>query len=139
MNTDYKGPGISYINNQIKPSRNLFGKILVRVEVARRRRLRLRIGFYGVLFIGALIGFFPAWSELQREATQSGFSQFISLFATDSTALIAYWQDFCFSLLESFPVIGIAGLLGIFFALLISLRSLVRDTGYYMTTQRRYI
>lgn len=117
MGTDNKAP------------KDLALKIMSRIQKEERRRTRARLLFFGTLFFVSLFALIPALNELYVEFSQTGFSQFVSLIFSDAGTLAMYWQDFIFSLAESFPVIGTSMVLGSLFALLLSLRFVVRDAS----------
>ena len=52
-----------------------------------------------------------AYLNLAAAAAQSGFLEFLSLFFSDFSMAMANFQDFAFSLIESFPVFSTAFLM----------------------------
>ena len=108
-----------------EPRSDLLDTVMLRINRERGRVLRTRILCFGTLSLFALAAFVPAWRELQGEVSRSGFSEFSSLLISDFSTALTYWKEFSFSLLESFPAIGIAAVLGALFAFLSSVRLLI--------------
>ncbi|HTY39737.1 MAG TPA: hypothetical protein VMC43_01440 [Candidatus Paceibacterota bacterium] len=118
----------SYIDRPVVPV-GLLDKILVKIEVAEQRRARFRAVIYGILAMVGLAALIPAGWEFFAELNASGFTQFASLAFSDAGTLLVAWQDFLLSLVESFPIIGTAAVLGSVFVFLSSLRAFLRDVG----------
>ncbi len=87
-------------------------------QIARRERrvLVVKTSGFGLLFAGSATFLVIAYFNLASALTQSGFFSFTSLFFSDFSAAMANFQDFAFSVLESFPVFSaaflVAGLIG---------------------------
>jgi len=105
----------------------LYDKIMLRLDRERKIASAKKWVFAGtfVLFV-SLAASFPIWGMLQKESAQSGFAQYLSLVFYDFRTIPLYWQDFGLTLLESLPVIALAGTLSVLFALLASVRLLVK-------------
>lgn len=110
---------------------NLFEKIMRRIQkerqfsILKRRVMILSIGMIGI--IGAGAAFIPAFKMARTELYESGFPYFLSLIFSDFGTVVAYWQNFIMSLLETLPVMGLAILLIIILVFLGSLRFLARN------------
>ena len=63
--------------------------------------------------MGALAALVPAYGYLAGRAAISGFSAYLSLIASDGSALMHSWQTFGLAVLESAPIAGCALGLGI--------------------------
>jgi hypothetical protein len=107
-----------------EPSDGLLGTVMLHIADAETHRFRRRIVFFAGLAMIAAASFVPAWRELSRELSSSGFSSFLSLLSSDTASFLADWKEFLMSLLESLPVFGLAAVLGALFTLLSSLRLL---------------
>jgi len=106
----------------------LFDRIICRIREERRILVfKRRFVFYFVGAIGSLIAFISAFNVMWTELTQSGLVQFISLIFSDTGAVLAFWDVFALSILESLPAFNIATVLAILFIFLGSLKLLARD------------
>ncbi len=102
---------MSYSANNLPPG--LFDKVMAAIS-EERARLRAIRNFIISSFcsVGALISAFFVWNGLVRELAASGFGQYASLIFVDFQAVLANWQDYGMSLLESFPAVNVAALAG---------------------------
>lgn len=111
-----------------EPSDALFGDILSRIQRERQLiALRKRLVLFSIGMIGSVIAFFPAFSAVWADLSQSGVISFISLIFSDSAEVMALWQDFAFSVLEAIPVLGTAMLLSALFVFLGLARLFMKD------------
>lgn len=97
--------------SDINPSSGLEGRVLARIEAeigraARRKRLFSWIGF-GASFATAVVAIVYAGSAL----VQSEFWSLSSLLFTDAGVVLADWQTFGLSLLETLPAVSLTLLL----------------------------
>ena len=95
-----------------EPPAGLDRKIMRRIKRYKRRVLMAKTVGFGTLFAGSIVALVIAYSNLANALAQSGFLNFISLFFSDFGMTMANFQDFAFSMLESFPVFSAAFLLG---------------------------
>lgn len=86
----------------------LEGKILRRVRRLERRRLIVRAGVFGTVFAASLAGLSVGFLSLINSLSQSGFLSVSSLLFSDFSSAMANFQDFLFSMMDSFPVIPAA-------------------------------
>ncbi len=106
----------------------LFDRIICRIREERRLLVfKRRLAFYSVGAIGSLIAFIPAFGAMWTELAQSGLAQFISLIFSDTRAVLAFWDVFTLSILESLPAFSIAVVFATLFIFLSSLKLLARD------------
>lgn len=102
---------MSYNANNLPPG--LFDKVMLAIALERARLKAIRnfiiSSFCG---LGALISAVFVWNGLVRELVTSGFGQYASLIFVDFKAVVANWQDYGMSLLESFPAVNAAELIG---------------------------
>lgn len=92
---------------------DLLNKVMAAIanERARLRAIRNFI-ISSFCAVGALVSAFFVWNSLARELTTSGFGQYALLIFIDFKAVVANWQDYGMSLLESFPAVNIAEFIG---------------------------
>lgn len=116
------------------PSGELYQKIILRLRREEKfLSLRKRMIIFSFGLIGSVIAFLPAWQWLKTGLVESGFTQFLSLFFSDTGIIAAYWQNFALTLLESLPVMSLAVFLTIAFIFLNSLKSLYKDVKIIFT------
>ncbi len=112
----------------IEPPEGLLDKIMERIRrekhvlVVRRRLVVIFLGF--VASAAALV---PVFNLARADLRQSGFLQFLSLAFSDFGIIIAYWQSFAMSLLETIPAISLAIFFTVIFMFLGSLKLLAKD------------
>lgn len=113
----------------------LFEKIMARIETERKKisLKRKTIGFSLVLAV-SLAGLIPSIKMAYTGFVDSGFYQLFSLAFSDTSIIMAYWQNFVLSLLESLPLTGI---LATGISLFVVLGSLKAVWGLSQTTDRR--
>lgn len=90
-----------------EPPADLFNRIVLAIE--RRQRVYARLKFSGFSLLSAVSIFLTvfAFGELARQLGQNGSLQFFSLIFSDLGIILANWQDFSLSVLESLPVFPI--------------------------------
>lgn len=113
--------------NQIEPSENLYGIVLSRIEAIKKRTARVRLILLSGATLAALIALVTAFQYLINDFYQSGSYQYLSLLFSDGEAVMAYWQDFTLSLVESLPFMSMTAVLSVTFVLLGSLKFMARD------------
>jgi hypothetical protein len=117
----------SYISTQ-EPSQELLGKIMSRIEGERKMvAIKRKIIVFSVGLAGSILALVPAFKMVWDGISSSGFAQFLSLLFTDSEVVMAYWQSFAMTLLESLPMFSIILFLVIVFTLLGSARFLSKN------------
>src|SRR5665213_1733902 len=95
-----------------EPPTGLDRKIMLKIERYERRVLIAKTAGFGTLFLGSLAFMVAAYLNLASALAQSGFLSFTSLFFSDFSVAITNFQDFAFSMLESFPVFSASFLIG---------------------------
>ena len=95
-----------------EPPAGLLNKIMARI---REEELLLSIRKRLILFSSVVLmsagAFIPVINAFQAEFAQSGFSQFLSLIFSDFGSVMANWQDFGLTILESLPAMSLIALL----------------------------
>lgn len=112
-----------------EPPTGLDGRIMHRIRRYERRVLVAKTAAFGALFTASAAGVVFAYFNLMSSAAQSGFFDFVSLFFSDFGAAMANFQDFAFSILESFPVFSAAFLVAGVIAVIWSAAHLIDDIG----------
>jgi len=111
-----------------EPPDGLFEKIMLRLHKERQLlTLKRRLTIFSVGLIGSAVAFIPAFKMVQAGFIESGFMDFFSLLFSDTGIVMAYWQNFALSLLETLPVLSLMALLATVLVFLESLKLLARD------------
>ena len=106
----------------------LLAKIIYRINEERRfLTIRRRIFLFSIGLVGSLVAFIPAFKMAKSGLIESGFTQFFSLLFSDAGIVIANWQSYSYSLLETLPVLGLMALLATVLVFLESLKLLSKD------------
>jgi hypothetical protein len=114
--------------SEFKPE--LQQKIMTRIAHRERRFLVAKTAGFGVLFAGSATFLVAAYFNLVAALGQSGFFSFASLFFSDFGAAMSNFQDYAFSILESFPVFSAAFLVGGLIVVIWSATHLIDDILY---------
>ena len=105
----------------------LFEKIMRRIGEEQRFAAKRRLVFISLGAIVSLAVLVPAFNLARTNLAESGFLQFLSLAFSDFGIIIAYWQSFAMSLLETIPAISLAMFFVVIFMFLGSLKLLAKD------------
>lgn len=106
---------------------DLQAKIMKRIERHERRVLIVKTSSFGVVFVGSAAFLFEAYLNLATALAQSGFTSFASLFFSDFNVAMANFQDYAFSILESFPVFSAAFVVGGLIVVIWSASNFMKD------------
>lgn len=110
---------------QPKPSAELLGRILLRIEFEKELMAIRRNFFWLSVFSAASFSVIVfSWINFQNVAYESGLFQIVSLIFTDFGTIISNYQDFIISVVEAMPILAIVGLMAgvlIFFELSLAL------------------
>lgn len=117
--------------SEVSPSPKLEGLILVRIEILRKRQIRRRLAFSYLSLTSSLGAFVWTVVEFGSAFLQSDFWILLRLLLTDASSVMRNWNDFLFSLLETFPAISLSIMLVPVFAILFSLST------YFKLANRR--
>lgn len=109
----------------VSPPASLLTQVLVRVREQERlqKKRKIQSAFFGFAAVVSFVCLIPAIVAFSHALSQSGFTVYISLIATDSALVLQHWKDFGYSLLEALPVTAAVGVLGLILIFLQSLRS----------------
>ncbi len=94
-----------------------------RAKLAALRRLILASASWAVS-VAFLV---PLARFLSSESAASGFSALLRMVFTDLGAVAANWQDFAMGVLESFPALALAALMGMLFLIVWLVRQIIAD------------
>ncbi|MCK9393906.1 MAG: hypothetical protein WCX30_03245 [Candidatus Paceibacterota bacterium] len=115
----------------VEPSNKLFEKIMLRISREERMIVtKKRIAVFSVFLVISSGGFVYSFIATQNAFVSSGFVQFFSLIFSDFNIVVAYWQNFLFTLLESLPVFAVIISLVMFSIALGFLTFLIRDVKF---------
>ncbi len=107
---------------QIDPPEDLLPRIITRIALLERRVARMRLSIFlgttTLSLVAVVASFRYAWESF----AQSSFSTYTSLLSSDGSALLLYWKEFLFSLVESLPIMSITVLLSTIFLLILSFK-----------------
>lgn len=115
------------------PSPKLSGLILARIEILGQKRLRNKLIFSRLSLAGSLGAFTWTVVEYGNTFLQSDFWILLRLILTDASAVMRNWNDFLFSLLETFPAVSVTIILIPVFAILLSF-----SAYFKLINQRHY-
>jgi len=126
--------------NAPEPPNDLLEKIMKRINQEKRLlTLKRRLFIFSTSLIGSIVLFIPALKGVISGFTQSGFVQYFSLLFSDAEIVLAYWQNYTFSLLETLPVVSLILLLATVIAILELLKLLAKDLkNIYLSKQLIY-
>lgn len=112
-----------------EPPFGLEHRIMGRIERYERRVLIAKATGFGALFAASISLVVVGYFNLVSALSQSGFLNFASLFFSDFGAAMANFQDFAFSILESFPVFSVAFVLACVIAAIWSAAHFLSDVS----------
>jgi hypothetical protein len=104
--------------------------IMLKIHRYQRRVLIAKTAGFGALCAASLSFIVLGYFNLMSSLAQSGFFQFASLFFSDFSSAAANFQDFAFSIVESFPVFSAALILGAIVATIWSAGNFIEDFSY---------
>jgi hypothetical protein len=110
---------------EIEPSNSIKMAILSRIKLEKVRQIKRKlilsyIGLVGSIAIGVYTTLFFGSAFLKSE-----FWSMISLAFSDGGIIAIYWNDFLYSLMETFPALTVAIILVPIFTLLLSISSYI--------------
>lgn len=117
----------SAISENIEVPADLFNKVMLHLDKERKlQALRKRLILVATSFLPLLAIAVPVWRNFQLDIIQSGFGEYMSLMLYDFRIVLANWQDFGLSLLESLPVISTVAMLTLLLGWLLALKFAVK-------------
>ena len=121
-----KKSGLYICFKTLEPRASLYASVMERIATARRRAARIRASLFGALALVSALLLVPAVQYAAEQFYASGFYDYLTLIISDRGFVLAYWQQFALSLVESLPSLALLLLLPIVFALVYSLRRVVQ-------------
>ena len=112
---------------EIEPDQRLFYLIISRISLAEQRTARIRLAILSFVSLASFVAIFPLFQHTSSQLAQSGFSQYFSLIFSDGAIISIYWKEFMISLAESIPLLSVTAILVSVFALLVSLKSAIKN------------
>lgn len=107
---------------------SLFGKIMSAIYGEQRLIIvKRRLAVFSAVLLASAAFFVPAFQAINSVVYKSGFTSFISLIFSDFGTVVAYWQSFAMSVLETFPVFETSVVLLIISAFVISANFIIND------------
>ena len=100
-----------------------------KIRLYERRVLAVQITGFSIAFFTSVVLVIIAWVNLDNALASSGCLNFASLFFSDFSIAIANFQDFAFSMMESFPVFSAAFFVGGMIVSIWSATHLIDDIG----------
>lgn len=104
------------------PPEDLFPRIIARITTLEKRAAMIRARFFVATTILSTIAMSISFRYAWESFAQSSFLTYAALLASDGGALIMYWREFTYSLLESMPLASVTLFLISVFILLLSLK-----------------
>ncbi len=105
----------------------LLGSILTRIALARRRAAWIRLCAFSIVLAASVAALVPAIDYATNQFYESGFYDYLSLFFSDWSAVVAHWRALSETLVESVPSLSILFLLALTFCLSWALRRIMRN------------
>lgn len=122
--------------SELNPSLKLEEIILHKIELEKDKSLKRKLVFYYAGLIGSAAAVLAAIFIFGKAFLESEFLNVASLAFSDAAVVATHWQEFSYSILETFPVINAIAILIPVFALLLSLNML---TSLNNKNYHRYI
>jgi hypothetical protein len=122
------------MDRKFKPE--LQAKIMGEIRRHERRVLLLKTAGFAAFFVISTGVLVAAYFNLASALVQSGFWGFASLFFSDFSVAMGNFQDFAYSIIESFPVFSAAFLLGGVIAVIWSASHLIADISEVRSTRK---
>jgi hypothetical protein len=118
----------------LEPPAGLLGKILKRIQEEKTAlSIKRRLILFSLGLAASLVGIVASFNMFSSGAAASGFSSFLSLTFSDFQSVLASWQNYTYTLLETVPVFSLAALLFAVFAFLEFLKYIARDAKSIFT------
>jgi hypothetical protein len=113
--------------NRLKPPKELREKILSSINTEEIRRAKMYFLVSTTTALVSIFGLFFSVRYMIQEFYQSSFYSYLSLIFSDPSVVVLYWKELSISLLETLPILGMTISLMAIYALLASVRTLVKS------------
>lgn len=107
----------------LNPPTDFQATIFTVVKQHENLRTKIKLTSQSLLAITSFVAFFPLGSAVAQAFSNSSFSEYVSLLFSGDTAVMTYWQELTFSIIESLPILSLTLFL---FATIVFLYSLTR-------------
>lgn len=114
---------------EIEPSSELADLVLAEIGLLREKQTKRKLVLSYFSLAGSLGAFVLAVFEYGGAFLQSEFWSLLKLLSTDAGIALENWNDFSFSLLETFPTVSVIIILIPIFALLLSVSAYFKSAG----------
>ena len=121
---------LSNLGNSQAPE-GLYRAVISRVSAEQSHSAKKRFAIAFASLVASAGAAVAAVLVLATSLTQSGFWKFVSLAFSDGSSVMTYWQQFGMSLLESFSMPEMVVSLVFVFAVLLSLRFLLKNKSAF--------
>lgn len=112
-NPEFEGFLASVLSEKEEPRAEILSQIMQAIEWKNYVSARRRVFAFASALAASLPLFFLVVRDLWGQLVQSGIFQMLSLLFSDSKLILANWESFTLSLLESFPVIPVVSTLAV--------------------------
>jgi hypothetical protein len=106
--------------NEIEPSLELEKTILAHINAENIRKLRWKLMFSKISIGISVAAFLYVFFVMGREFLGSDFANMVSLAFSDLATVAQNWNDYAFSLVETFPALTVGIILLPVFLLMVS-------------------
>ncbi|MFA6534294.1 MAG: hypothetical protein WCT37_03935 [Patescibacteria group bacterium] len=111
-----------------EPSAGLENRIINRLHQEQRLvGVKRRLVAFFLVAVSSLVALLPLGQLVKTSLIESDFIQFASLLISDFGVILASWQSFSLTLLETLPIINLLAVLAVILLLLESLKFLARE------------
>lgn len=107
---------------QLEHPKHLKSQILQKIKILERKRQTRQKMLYRSGIFSSIAMLFGAVIFFGNEILSSEFWNIASLTLSDIREISYYWQEYIFSLLETFPLISVIAILAPFFFFMLSLK-----------------
>ena len=101
-----------FTNTEIlNPPHELEFSILQKIAIETKKQIKRKLIYSYIEIIGSTLLFIYSASVFGQEILRSEFWSVASLFFSDMGTVLVNWQDFAYSLMESFPIFSTVAIL----------------------------
>ncbi|MFZ2522223.1 MAG: hypothetical protein WAX44_04560 [Minisyncoccia bacterium] len=114
--------------DKLKLPKELREKILFSINKEEIRRAKTYFLVSVTTGLASIFGLIFSVRYMIQEFYQSSFYSYLSLIFSDPSIAVSYWKELSMSLLETLPILGITISLIAVYVLLVSIRTLAKNT-----------
>ena len=117
-----------------KPSseEHVMKAVEARILKARFFETRVRVPIFMTLVVGSLATIKPAWDLLIQGASQTDFSEYLSLVTSGGSSVFGAWKELTISLVESLPMTESALFIAVVLLLFYSVKKVASFNTHYL-------